>query len=70
MAVQLSDEAAEELASEIMSLMHRWSSSDQYADYECAWCCRRPPTNQGEISHEKNCAGEKFLKLLRPAPIE
>ena len=70
MAIELSDEEAQEMASEIGDLMHNWSPNNHHADYQCEWCKERPHTNQGDIAHKPDCRGKKYLKLLQPGPID
>ncbi len=70
MAIQLSDEDAQEMASEIIDLMCNWSPSNQHADYQCEWCKERPQTNLSDIVHKPDCHGKKFLKLLQPGPSD
>lgn len=67
MAIELSDEDARALASEIEDLMYQWSPHESLPDYKCVICHRRPPTNQGDIVHSDSCMGEKWIKLLTPA---
>lgn len=49
---------------EISSLMHMWSSSDQGADYMCAFCGQSPRTNNDSIKHLANCYGQKILASI------
>ncbi len=62
--ISLTDEQAEELLSEIQELRYQHSLSDNYADYRCAFCEERPPTNGGLIQHRADCLGNKYSELL------
>ena len=60
----LDDQIAEEMCNKILDLMHDWSPSDSYADYQCRFCCERPKTNHDSIIHSDDCDGKKFLAAL------
>lgn len=62
--MHLSDKLAAQLAEQIRNLMHHWHPNSQAADYCCEFCGNTADTNQGEVTHQKECVGVELLAEL------
>ena len=63
--ITISRELADELASEISSLMDHYSYCSNGSDYVCEFCGNRANTNLDGVIHDKNCPAERWIKTLR-----
>jgi hypothetical protein len=60
----MNKEFLEKLREALPNLLTQWSPRDNVADYQCAFCYKRPKDNMSEIDHWPNCIGIELLKEL------
>lgn len=60
----IEDNIRDEMIESISNLMSHWHPNHDAADYCCEFCGQTADTNQGSITHRKNCDGLKFLSAL------
>lgn len=58
------DDIAREICDAVESAMYMRSNSPHLADFVCAFCGERPPTNHGFLPHLSNCEGMRMLKIF------
>jgi hypothetical protein len=60
----LSTGEAEDLSWHIRMLMNHFTSNPNGLDNQCLFCYQQVEPLQDRINHNKDCDGERFLKML------